>query len=66
MNGLLNVPLVPAAMMLSVVEVGPAGAVLAPAPHVVSDGGKSYLTQFVYDRGAGQPPGNFVIAPFTP
>jgi MYXO-CTERM domain-containing protein len=35
-------------------------------PHVVSDGGKSYLTQFVYDRGAGEPPGNFVIAPFTP
>jgi hypothetical protein len=35
-------------------------------PHIVSEGGKSWLTQFVYDRGAGDPPGNLVIAPFTP
>jgi hypothetical protein len=32
-------------------------------PHVLSDGGKRYLTEFVYDRAAGQPVGNFAITP---
>jgi hypothetical protein len=32
-------------------------------PHLVDDGGKTWLSQFVYDREAGNPIGNFVLEP---
>jgi hypothetical protein len=60
----LQIARTPGAWSHTPLQTGPIG--FGWWPHVVSDGGKSYLTQFVYDRGGGEPPGNFVIAPFTP
>ncbi len=34
-------------------------------PHLVDDGAQTFITQFVYDRSAGQPVGSFVIAPLV-